>query len=92
VRVWITDTTWYHTLISGQHVRKISIFWQSNFELPKAFMLMPDPVKERWQTLCEQGAREQDSAKLVELLREINDLFEAKRANLKTAGKIAPQE
>ncbi len=39
--------------------------------------------KERWKVLCEQAAVEQDPAKLHELIKEINDLLEAKEARLK---------
>jgi hypothetical protein len=39
--------------------------------------------KERWKVLCEQAAIEQDPKKLHELIREINDLLEAKEARLK---------
>jgi hypothetical protein len=39
--------------------------------------------KERWKVLCEQAAVEQDPAKLHELVKEINDLLEAKEARLK---------
>jgi hypothetical protein len=38
--------------------------------------------KERWRELCEQAAVEQDPEKLLELVREINDLLEQKRARL----------
>jgi hypothetical protein len=36
----------------------------------------------RWRQLCEQAAVEQDSPKLLELIKEINDLLEAKRKRL----------
>ena len=39
--------------------------------------------KERWKVLCEQAAVEQDPKKLHELIREINELLEAKEARLK---------
>jgi hypothetical protein len=39
--------------------------------------------KERWKVLCEQASVEQDPAKLHELIKEINDLLEAKEARLK---------
>jgi hypothetical protein len=39
--------------------------------------------KERWKMLCEQAAIEQDPEKLHELVKEINDLLEAKEARLK---------
>ena len=34
--------------------------------------------KERWQELCEQAAKEEDSAELLAIVREINDLIDAK--------------
>lgn len=43
---------------------------------------MQGPVKERWKILCEQAAQEQDSKKLIELVREINDLLAAKQERL----------
>ena len=39
--------------------------------------------KEPWRELCEQASTEQDPKKLVKLIREINELLEAKRARLK---------
>lgn len=50
---------------------------------------MVDKGKERWQELCEQAAKEQDSVKLMEIVREINDLLEArqKRLNSKSSSK-----
>jgi hypothetical protein len=39
--------------------------------------------KERWKELCELASKEQDPAKLHELIKEINDLLEAKEARLK---------
>jgi hypothetical protein len=35
------------------------------------------------RTLCERAAAEQDTYKLTELVREINDLLEKRRASLK---------
>lgn len=43
---------------------------------------MKGPVKERWMELCEQAATEQDSARLIELVTEINRLLDEKRARL----------
>jgi hypothetical protein len=43
---------------------------------------MQGETGERWKLLCELAAKEQDPAKLIELVREINDLLEAKRARL----------
>ena len=38
--------------------------------------------KERWKVLCEQASVEQDPKKLHELIKQINDLLEAKEARL----------
>jgi hypothetical protein len=38
--------------------------------------------KERWMQLCELAANEQDPAKLLELVTEINNLLEAKEKRL----------
>jgi len=37
---------------------------------------------ERWLTLCEQAAVEQDPKKLLDLIREINQLLEKKERRL----------
>jgi RNA polymerase-binding transcription factor DksA len=39
--------------------------------------------KERWMELCEQAANEQDSQKLMALIKEITALLEAKEERLK---------
>jgi hypothetical protein len=39
---------------------------------------MQDPVQERLQSLCNEAASEQDPHKLIELVREINRLFDEK--------------
>jgi hypothetical protein len=39
--------------------------------------------RERWKVLCEQASTEQDPKKLHPLIKEINDLLEAKEARLK---------
>ena len=36
-------------------------------------------TKERWRELCEQASVEQDPDKLLELVREINQLLDEKR-------------
>jgi hypothetical protein len=41
--------------------------------------MIGDP-RERWQQLCEQAAKEPNSAKLLAMVREINDLIDAKYA------------
>ena len=38
--------------------------------------------KERWQELCAQAANEQDPDKLLELVKEINELLNEKEARL----------
>ena len=39
--------------------------------------------KEKWKVLCEQASVEQDPAKLHQLIKEINDLLEAKESRLR---------
>lgn len=39
--------------------------------------------KERWKELCEQAAVEQDSIKLIKLVREINRLMKEKEDRLR---------
>jgi hypothetical protein len=41
--------------------------------------------RERWKELCEQASKEQDPVKLHKLIKEINDLLEAKENRLKSA-------
>jgi len=43
---------------------------------------MQGEKKERWMELCAQAAVEQDPAKLMELVREINNLMEEKERRL----------
>jgi hypothetical protein len=43
---------------------------------------MQGEKKERWMELCAQAAVEQDPAKLMELVREINNLLEEKERRL----------
>jgi hypothetical protein len=38
--------------------------------------------EERWLQLCQQATVEQDPAKMLVLIKEINDLLEAKEARL----------
>lgn len=42
---------------------------------------------ERWRKLCEQAAIEQDSQKLMELVKEINRLLDEKDRRLKEPQK-----
>ncbi|HXF13677.1 MAG TPA: hypothetical protein VN517_11030 [Terriglobales bacterium] len=37
---------------------------------------------ERWRALCEEAAAEQDAQKLIQLIRDINELLEAKERRL----------
>lgn len=46
------------------------------------FLVMKGEIKERWMLLCEQAANEQDPQKLLALVREINELLEAKERRL----------
>jgi hypothetical protein len=39
-------------------------------------------TQERLKLLCEQAAKEKDPDKFLELIREINDMLEAKRLRL----------
>jgi len=43
---------------------------------------MKGETKELWYQLCEQAAGEQDSAKLLELVKQINQLLEEKYQRL----------
>ena len=43
---------------------------------------MQGPNKERWYLLCQQAAVEQDPDKMLELIKEINDLLEEKEKRL----------
>ena len=44
---------------------------------------MSSGTSELWMTLCEQAAREHDSDRLLELMKQINDLLEQKENHLK---------
>jgi hypothetical protein len=43
---------------------------------------MQGEAGERWRELCQQAVVEQDSQKLLQLIREINQLLEAKDRRL----------
>jgi hypothetical protein len=43
---------------------------------------------ERWQALCEQASTEQDPAKLLELVQEINLLLEAEETAKPKSDKV----
>jgi hypothetical protein len=42
---------------------------------------------EEWQTLCDRAANEQDSQRLLELVKRINYLLEQKEQRLVGSGK-----
>jgi hypothetical protein len=45
-------------------------------------MAMQGKKRERWEDLCAQAADEQDPEKLLELVKEINQLLEEKEQRL----------
>jgi hypothetical protein len=51
---------------------------------------MQEVMKERWFQLCQQAAVEQDPAKMLELITEINDLLEEKEKRLEAERKASP--
>ena len=44
---------------------------------------MQEQSKERWTELCEQASKEQDPAKLMSLVEEINRLLEQRDRKIK---------
>ena len=46
---------------------------------------MQGETKQRWMLLCEQAAHEQDPQKMLQLIREINQLLERKAARIGAA-------
>jgi hypothetical protein len=52
---------------------------------------MQGETGERWRTLCEQAAVEQDHDRLMVLIREISGLLDEKEARLKAATSIRPE-
>ena len=44
--------------------------------------LVQGEIKEQWMRLCEMAAEEQDSEKLLEIVKEINRLLEEKEQRL----------
>jgi hypothetical protein len=51
---------------------------------PTAAVNQKDPAIKRWVALCAQAAVEQDPKKLLDLVREINRLLEARKKRLST--------
>jgi len=46
--------------------------------------------EERWRKLCEAAAKEQDSERLLDLVRQINQMLDDKERRLK--GQVNPEE
>ena len=57
---------------------------------PKEVLTLQGENAERWRTLCEQAATEQDPQKLVELIQEINRLLAEKGERLRKLNDSAP--
>ena len=51
---------------------------------------MQGSVKEEWMQLCEQAVIEQDSDKLLVLIREINRMLDEKDQRLKSGPAKSP--
>ena len=52
---------------------------------------MQGKTKERWQELCEQAAQEQDPAKMLEIVEEINRLLAVKYDRLRHPDGVPPK-
>lgn len=53
---------------------------------------MQGETRERWRKLCEQAAVEQDPDKLMDLIREINNLLEMKELRLQRQPQTSGRE
>ena len=53
---------------------------------------MTGKPRERWMELCAQAADEQDNDRLLLLVKEINELLDAKEARLLAGRKAENQE
>jgi hypothetical protein len=53
---------------------------------------MQGETGERWKKLCEQAASEQDPARLMQLIREINQLLSEKELRLQVQQKPSKSE
>ena len=62
----------------------LGAFWRTPIRLGKCYcpLSMQGEQKERWMELCAQAAVEQDPTKLMELVKEINNLLEEKERRL----------
>lgn len=52
---------------------------------------MRGETRERWITLCEKAATEQDAEKLLEFAKEINSLLDEKEANIRGQLNKSPE-
>ena len=52
---------------------------------------MQGETKERWRELCELAVKEQDPAKLLSLIQEINDLLDEKQKRLGITARATDQ-
>jgi hypothetical protein len=57
-------------------------------QLNRGDMFVQDATDERLTRLCQQAASEQDAERLIELVGEINDLLEEKRARDQERGRV----
>jgi len=53
----------------------------------QVYIFIVEEKTERWRELCKQAGVEQDPEKLMELVREINELLLAKENRLKSRDK-----
>jgi len=53
---------------------------------------MQGETGERWKKLCEQAASEQDPARLMQLIREVNELLTEKELRLQLLQKPSTSE
>jgi hypothetical protein len=52
---------------------------------------MQGKTRERWQELCEQAANEQDAAKMLQIVEEINRLLAAKYDRISYKDGVTPK-
>ncbi len=51
-----------------------------------------DGYAEEWMILCKQAAQEQDPARLLSLVKRINDLLDDKHKRLQSTGMLRDEE
>ena len=80
--------------IAGQHCREVYgcvpgfLLLRKIIQLNRGDMFVQDATDERLTRLCQQAASEQDAERLIELVGEINDLLEEKRARDQERGRV----